>query len=267
MSGGIVAVTSLAMEARIAGGAGVSVICSQGERLAAALESAVERGACGIISFGVAGGLAPGLAVGDWIAAAAVMTGQRFFPTDQTWTRSLRERLPKAVHANMLGIDNPAADPERKQSLYAQTGAVAVDMESHIAATIAAAHQIPFAAARVIIDPADRPLPPAALVGLRSDGTADVGAVFRSILQQPSQLPALVRTALDARTAGAALRRGRQMLGPGLGFPDFGEGPRVPAAKERSYPFPELGPGFAVESPSIGGLRGTRETELPWPQH
>jgi len=267
MSGGIVAVTSLALEARIAVGPGVSVICSQGERLAAALELAVERGACGIISFGVAGGLAPGLAAGDWIVPAAVITGQRLFPTDRTWTRSLRGRLPQALQADILGTDNLVPDPERKQLLHAQTGAVAVDMESHIAATIAAVHQIPFAAARVIIDPADRPLPPAALVGLRSDGTADVVAVFRSVLEQPSQLPALVGIALDARIARAALRRGRRMLGVGLGFPDFGDGHRVPAAKERNSPFAELGSGFAVESRRSGGLRGARETELPWPQH
>jgi adenosylhomocysteine nucleosidase len=258
MSGGIVAVTCLALEARIAVGPGVSVVCSQGERLGATLASAVARGARGMISFGIAGGLAPGLAAGDWIAAAAVITGQRRFPTDQAWTRSLRERLPHVVHADILGMDNPAADPERKQLLYGQTGAVAVDMESHIAAAVAAAHQIPFAAFRVIIDPADKPLPPAALVGLRADGTADVPAVLRSLLQQPSQLPALVRTALDAWIASTALRRGRRMLGAELGFPDFGDGHRVPAAKERSSPFPEL---------RIGGLRGARETELPWPQH
>jgi adenosylhomocysteine nucleosidase len=267
MSGGIVAVTSLALEARIAAGPGVSVICSQGERLAAALEAAVERGACGIISLGVAGGLAPGLAVGDLVAATAVITGQRSFPTDQRWTRSLCERLPKAVHADILGMDTLAADPEQKQLLYAQTGAAAVDMESHIAATIAAAHKVPFAVFRVIIDPADRPLPPAAIVGLRSDGTADVGAVFRSVLRQPSQLPALVRTALDARIAGAALRHGRRRLGAGLGFPDFGEGHRASAAKKRSSPFPELGPGFAVGRRGMGGLPGTHETELPSPQH
>ena len=234
MSGGVVAVTSLALEARIAAGPGVSVICRQGERLAAALESAVERGVCGIISFGVAGGLAPGLAAGDWIVATAVITAQRSFSTDQAWTRSLRERLSKAVHANILGMDNLAAYPERKQSLYAQTGAVAVDMESHIAAKVAAAHQIPFAASRVIIDPADRPLPPAAMVGLCPDGTADVGAVFRSVLEQPSQLPALIRTALDARTSGAALRHGRQMLGAALGFPDFGERPACRPLRKRN---------------------------------
>jgi hypothetical protein len=55
MSGGIASGTSLVLEGRIATGAGVFVICSQSERLAAALESAVARVACGIISSGVAG--------------------------------------------------------------------------------------------------------------------------------------------------------------------------------------------------------------------
>ena len=186
MSEGIVAVTSLALEARIALGPGVSVICSQGECLAAALESAAKRGASGIISFGVAGGLAPDLIAGDWIAAAAVRTGQRLFPTDQAWTRSLVERLPEAAQAEIVGMDTLVADPLEKRLLHAQTGAAAVDMESHIAARIAAAHQIPFVACRAIIDPADKPLPPAALIGLRPDGTADVLAVFRSVVRQPA---------------------------------------------------------------------------------
>jgi adenosylhomocysteine nucleosidase len=223
MSGGIVAVTSLALEARIALGPGVAVICSQGSRLAAALDAAVKRGASGIISFGVAGGLASDLKAGDWIAAVRIRTSQEVFATDQAWTRSLLEKLPNAVHADIIGVDAAVADPPEKQTLHAKTGAAAVDMESHIAARVAAAHRIPFAACRVVIDAADRPLPPAALIGLRPDGTADVPAVFRSVLRQPGQLPALVRTALDARIARAALRRGRQMLGVGLAFPHFGD--------------------------------------------
>jgi hopanoid-associated phosphorylase len=221
MPGGVVAVTSLALEARIALGPGVSVVCTQGSRLASAISSAIEGGALGIISFGVAGGLAPDLAEGQWIAAGAVRTEQQLFPTDQVWTRSLLERLPGAVHADILGMDAPVADPLDKRFLHVQTGAAAVDMESHIAARIAAAYQLPFVACRVIIDAADKRLPPAALTALRADGTADVLAVFRSVVQEPSQLPALVRTALDARVASAALRRGRRRLGPGLGFPNF----------------------------------------------
>jgi len=221
MSGGIVAVTSLALEARIALGAGVSVICGQGGHLAGALERAVSDGVSGIISFGVAGGLAPGLVAGDWIAAAAVRTKQKSFPTDQQWTRVLLERLPGAVHADIVGVDVPLADPMEKQLLHAETGAAAVDMESHIAARIAAVHRIPFVACRTIIDAAHKPLPPAALIGLRPDGTADVPAVFRSLLQRPGQLIALVHTALDARIARAALRQGQSVLGQGLSFPGF----------------------------------------------
>jgi hypothetical protein len=40
-------------------------------------------------------------------------------------------------------------------------------------------------------------------------------------VQQPGQLPELVRTALDAYIARAALRRGRRLLGAGLSFPYF----------------------------------------------
>jgi adenosylhomocysteine nucleosidase len=224
MSGGIVAVTSLALEARIALGPGVSVICSQGPYLAAHLESAIKGGVLGIISFGIAGGLAPELVAGQWVAAAAIETAQQLFPTDGAWTRCLLERLPGAVHAAIVGLDAPVADPSDKRLLHAQTGAAAVDTESHIAARIAAAHRVPFVACRTIIDAADTPLPPAALTGLRPDGTADVAAVFRSVVRQPGQLPALVRTAFDAWIARAALHRGRRMLGAGLGFPRFSDG-------------------------------------------
>jgi adenosylhomocysteine nucleosidase len=217
----IVAVTSLALEARIALGPGVAVICSPGSQLAADLASVVARGVSGIISFGIAGGLAPGLRAGDWIVAAAIRTGQQVFPTDRAWTRSILERLPAAKHTDIVGMDAPVAKPSDKRSLHSHTGAAAIDTESHIAARIAAAGQVPFAACRVVIDPVDTPLPPAAMVGLRPDGTADIAAVFRSVLKQPGQIPDLVRTALDARIARAALCAGRQMLGAGLGFPQF----------------------------------------------
>ena len=92
-------------------------------------------------------------------------------------------------------------------------------MESGIAAQIAFEHHIPFAACRVIIDGAHRTLPPAATVGLRPNGTTDVLAIFRSVWQHPSQLPDLMRTAIDAGIARRALRLGREQLGVGLGFP------------------------------------------------
>jgi hypothetical protein len=96
-------------------------------------------------------------------------------------------------------------------------------MESHIAARIAARHGVPFAACRVIIDPAERSLPPAALVGMRPDGRADALAVARSLWRQPGQATALLRVIADARAARSALFRGRRKLGDSLGFPGVSE--------------------------------------------
>src|SRR6516164_2786383 len=63
----VIAVTSLSLEARIALGPGVSVICGRASHIVSHLQAAIERGALGIISFGVAGGLAPDLATGDCV--------------------------------------------------------------------------------------------------------------------------------------------------------------------------------------------------------
>jgi hypothetical protein len=95
-------------------------------------------------------------------------------------------------------------------------------MESHIAARVAAENGVPFAACRVVIDPADEELPPAAEVGLREDGRPDVLAVLTSLALRPAQLPGLVRLAYHAAIARAALREGRHSLGPALACPYIG---------------------------------------------
>src|SRR5258707_10833155 len=127
--GDVVAVTCLALEARIALGPGVSVICTHASQLIAALDRAARRGASGIISFGIAGGLAPDLAAGDWVVGSSVRTDQEYFPTDRIWARTLLAALPRAVHADIVGADIPIADPSEKRRLHVRTGAVAVDTE------------------------------------------------------------------------------------------------------------------------------------------
>jgi adenosylhomocysteine nucleosidase len=198
----------------------VTVLYGDQQGLAAGLEAAIARGSRGIISFGIAGGLASALMPGDWVVAVGVVTGRERFPTDRMWGQTLLNALPAAVHADIASVDTPVANPEAKHVLRNGTGAVAVDMESHIVARVAAAHGLPFTVCRVIIDPAQRTLPPAALINLRPDGTPNVPAVIRSMVARPSQLPALLRLMADARTARAALLHGRRLLGAGLGFPD-----------------------------------------------
>jgi hopanoid-associated phosphorylase len=215
----IVAVTSLAREALVARGSGVSVVCSQGARLGAALRAAIDPRVSGIISFGISGGLNPELVAGDWVVASAVRYSGRVIATDSKWTQELSKRLPGAVLADIVGSDTMVPSPAEKSHLHRTTGAVAVDMESHIAAEIAATHGIAFAACRVIIDAAHRTLPAAAGPALDSNGAVNIFAVMRSIMQAPGQLPDLARAALDACIAERALRKGRKQLGLGFASP------------------------------------------------
>ena len=216
----VIAVTGLAFEAKIAGG--VAVV-RDGWRTTATLDAAIARGGRGIMSFGIAGGLAPGLRPGQWIVASTVISERGPHEVDRLWSERLLHALPGARHAAIAGVDSPVRDALAKRALFVHTGALVVDMESHLAARIAAAHGLPFAACRVIIDPAHRDLPPAALLNLRPNGIPDWVAVLRSVVEQPNQLPGLMRLALDAAIARAALRRGRAALGPSLAFPDVTE--------------------------------------------
>jgi hopanoid-associated phosphorylase len=219
----MIVVVGLAFEARIAAGPGVEVICSgDGQDLATSLARAVKGGCRGLISFGVAGGLAPDLKPGTCVIGSAIVSENARLQTDKHWSQKLLRTLPDAVYGMLVGVPAPIADPAAKRALHARTGAIAVDMESHIVAGVAASHDIPVAAIRVITDPAMRALPEAALAAMRPDGTADITAMMRSLVKKPRELPALLRTALDARAARATLLRGRQLLGPGLGLPNFG---------------------------------------------
>jgi len=213
----ILAVTGLQRERRILAGPDVEVVVGGGNavRLEAALDQAAAA-AYGIISIGIAGGLAPGLRPGRWVVAGAVRDGETETPTDLAWTEQLAARLPQVERGVVLGAEAIAATAARKAALRRASGAIAVDMESHVAARVARRHRLPLAVARVVSDGAERTLPPATRVAMRPDGGVDLAAVLRSLLVEPWQLPALLRTAVEAERAFRVLGRGRRLLGPGL---------------------------------------------------
>jgi adenosylhomocysteine nucleosidase len=220
----IIAAAGLERERRIVDGPGVETIAGGGDhaRLEALLEARAAQ-AHGIISIGIAGGLAPGLRAGDWVLADGILADGEPMPTDALWTRRLAARLPEAARGLLLGVNAIVADAAAKADLHRMTGALAVDMESHVAARVAQQHGLPFAAARVICDPAHRSLPPAARIAMKQDGQVDVQAVLRSLLVQPGQLAALVLTGWDAERAFRSLLRGHRRLGSGLCGPDLGQ--------------------------------------------
>ncbi len=212
----IIAVTGLAFEARIAGG--VTVVGAEA-RGGTRLSAEIARGGRGIISFGIGGALSEELSPGELIVAGTVVSGDERHQTDDGWSRRMLRALPGARHGIIAGVDAPVADPGHKRALRALTGAVLVDTETHHVARVAAAHGVPFAACRVVVDPAHRHLPPGALLELLPDGTLDRPAILRSVLRQPGQLPTMAQLAFEAAIARAALRRARMLLGADLGFP------------------------------------------------
>jgi adenosylhomocysteine nucleosidase len=231
-----VAVTGLAFEARIVAGPGVTVVCGGGQiQLRRSLEAAIRKGCHGVLSFGIAGGLAPRLKPGSCVVARNIISEHGRYPSDSAWAQSLISMvqgrtsrfvgLQRVSFGDIVGSDAPVASVDTKRKLYEQTGAVAVDMESHVAARIAVEHRVPFAAFRVITDPSDRALPPAALVATNADGGVDFQAIIQSLIQHPNQVPMLFRLALDSWAARRALVPSRRFLGPNLGLPapDLGE--------------------------------------------
>jgi adenosylhomocysteine nucleosidase len=222
----ILAVTGLQRERRLLAGPDVEVVAGGGDQVR--LEATLDRlapTARGIISIGIAGALAPGLRPGRWVVGTGVHDRGVALPTDPDWTDWLASRLPGVERGGLLGIDTVAATAAQKAELRRTSNAIAVDMESHVAGRVARHHRLPFVAARVISDAAHRTLPPAARVGMRADGSVDLPAVLRSLAATPWQLPALIRTGLEAETAFRALLRGHRLLGPGFGGLDVGKLP------------------------------------------
>jgi adenosylhomocysteine nucleosidase len=219
----VIVLVGLAFEARIASGPGAVVICRNTEsEVASSLNHAIKRGARSIISFGVAGGLAPHLRPGNWVVASSIIDAQQTHLTNRVWSEKILEMIPGAEHKPIAGVDTAVADPEAKRRMHEETGAATVDMESHLGARLASTHALSFAAVRVVIDPAHRIVPKAALAGMRPDGGTSITAVIRELIAGPSQLSGLLRVAHDAYAARRALLRARQLLGPGFGRLDLG---------------------------------------------
>lgn len=230
----VIAFVGMAFEARIATGPGVLVFARDARRqLAATAANAARQGYRGIISFGVAGGLAAHLRAGDWVVASSVVEAQGPIATDAAWSRRLVDAIGDAHHAPILGVDTPVAEPATKRELHRTSGAAAVDMESHIVARLAAAHGLAFTALRVIVDPVDRIIPPSALVGMGPDSRADTRAILRELVARPRQLPLLARVTWDAFIARTAMQRVRGLLGPHFGLIDL---PSAATADEELAP-------------------------------
>jgi hopanoid-associated phosphorylase len=220
----VLIVTGLVQEARIAAGPGMTVICSSSDprQLRALLTVFDPSTIRGVISFGVAGGLDPTLRCGDVVVATEVLAGDARWLAGLTLHEDLIASVTsgrrRVVRGSLAGAEHVVAARSVKAALRLETGAAAVDMESHIAAAYAAEAGLPFAALRVISDPASRALPPLAVAAIKPNGDIDLRKVLRGLARNPMTLRALVSTGIDFNRALKSLRgcRGFLLGGEGL---------------------------------------------------
>ena len=213
----ILAVCGLKREAEIAGLPGVVAVAGGGDSAGLARKlDALHGDITGVISIGLAGGLSPLLKVGDVVIGERVLAGSDVFRCDNLWRVALAAKLPAAHQGPVAASDAVLDDAEAKAKLHQRSGALAVDMESAVAARFAAARNLKLAVLRVISDDAGHALPPAALVAMTPDGGISLGRVLWSVVKNPLQIPALIRTGRTSEKAFAELLRCRNLLGPGL---------------------------------------------------
>jgi len=227
----LLVVTGLQREARIARGPGVVTVCSGGNALLlqkrlSALAPAARNGSGapaigGVLSFGLAGGLAPHLKSGDLVISSSVQCAADHHEAHRGWHEAVASALDAKLTAHRgktAGHDLVLAKTSEKDAMHRQTGALAVDMESHIAAAYARAHNLPFVAIRAISDCSTRSLPPVATDALTEDGSIALRRVIMGLLRDTGQLPAMIAAGVDSERAFASLRRCRRLLGPLFGL-------------------------------------------------
>jgi adenosylhomocysteine nucleosidase len=168
----------------------------------------VDAGATALVSWGLAGGLDPGLQAGTICLPSTVVSRDgAAFATDL----HLREILTAAISRRLVIVSGKLLtsavaieDVAAKAAAFAETGAVAVDMESAGVAQVAASNKLPFVAVRAIVDTAGDTLPRAVLAA-GTEGRVRFARLILGIASSPREIAPLLRLANRYRAATRAL--------------------------------------------------------------
>ncbi len=159
-----------------------------------------------VLSAGFSGAVVAGLNVGDLTLASEVCDADGVC-RPATWPvgdSSFRR-------GRILTVPNLIGAPAEKRRLGERTGAVAVDMESAVAARLCGASAVPFGCLRVISDDVDTQLSES-LLGVLRDGRVRTGRLAAAILRRPALVAELMRLGAHTRTAARRLAEGLDEL-------------------------------------------------------
>lgn len=194
----------------------------------AALQEILREDVSGLVSFGVAAGLAPAVQPGRLVVADAVVLpdgGSR--ATHEGWRQALLDRLRalglEPLVARLAGAETLPGSALDRTARFRATVAAAQDSESHLVAEAAHAHGLPFVVVRVVVDDARDPSLGTDLLVVNAAGRWRRG--LASGLLRPWQVAKVMR-------GGRDLELGLQVLAralPAVVAPPVGPGALSPA--------------------------------------
>lgn len=172
------------------------------------------------MSWGVAGGLDPEARPGEVVIPSAVVDeAGGCWPFPPELGAAVAAAMPAPFrwedHGEgrcILGLDRLVASPEDKRALFALTGALTVDMETHRVAQVAAAGRVPSLALRAVGDPVEGRLPRLVERVLDEDGEPRLGRVALGLVQRPWDVGPLLRLKRETDAALDALGRAAERV-------------------------------------------------------
>jgi adenosylhomocysteine nucleosidase len=186
----------------------------------------LEKGATALLSWGSAGGLSPELSPGSLMLPKIIIAPDRsVYHADPPWHKNLCNRLKGRVefHTGPLAESETVVQtPAEKATLFQQTGAVGVDMESAAVAAVAQEARVPFVAVRAVADSTDVALPSSALNAWDEFGRLNFLRLIRGIAARPNEFLPLIRLARDYRAAQRTLALVARLTGSDLFLPQNG---------------------------------------------
>lgn len=181
------------------------------ERARRSAEELIAHGAGALLSFGIAGGLAPNIACETAVVATAIKAeNMETIVCTPAWTTRLADALrssPPFAQGELAYAPIILITSLDKGGTFAATRAVAADMESYGVGEAALKAGLPFAAVRVVADTAGDQLPEIALHAMAPDGSLKLAETLSRIVRNPGQIAGLIR--LGRSTARARRRLDR----------------------------------------------------------
>jgi len=207
----------------VSGGALLQISGIGAKRAHLAARTLLEKGATSLLSWGSAGGLIPGLSPGSLVLPKNIIAVDgSVYPVDAAWRESLCAQLKGKVnlHEGLLAESiTVVTRPAEKATLFQQTGAIAVDMESAAVAAEARRAEVPFMAIRAVADPVNITLPQCAIASLGEFGKLRPLRLLKALAKNPVELFALVRLGRNFHAAQSTLSIVARLAGSKLSVP------------------------------------------------